>query len=101
MVIASITSNAARECPILVDPCTDLRGWRLWLWRRNAAVNAPVLAQVKPQEPTVVLPQEFNVVKQLYKIWGLDFWEYEEAREKGLIDHGWVPSTPGNEDNGE
>lgn len=71
-VIAEITADCARSCPILVDKSASLRGRALRLERKGEQANSPVYGIVRAPAMPVQLPPDFDVLEALTRLWG---WE--------------------------
>jgi hypothetical protein len=71
LYLVQVTTNAARSCPVLLQPKVTLRGGRLTLQRRGEANNSPVQASFLSGVPKKELPPAFDVVAQLLTLWGL------------------------------
>lgn len=71
LYLVGLTSNAARTCPVLLQPKVTLRGGKITLRRRGEAVNSPVQATFLPGLPGKDLPPAFDVPRQLLTLWGI------------------------------
>lgn len=69
-VIAEISANAARSCPDLIDKLRNLRGITIELQRMAKKENAAVDAKLLAFRRNGGLPDPFDVVSHLYRLWG-------------------------------
>lgn len=70
-VIAQVTKEAARNCPLLGNPKELLRGRLISLTRLGEENNSPVLAEFYDNAPPEKLPACPNVREALLNLWGL------------------------------
>jgi hypothetical protein len=70
IVISHLTTNAARNCPQVLDQTKDCRGAMLVTWRRGDQDRSPMLASIDYRTPTKNLPEPINVRRVLENVWG-------------------------------
>lgn len=75
--IIELTHGAIRACPDLVTYNGQLRGLRMVLKRTGTAKNGPVKVEIGNRLPDHAVPQDFNLMRALCKVWDFPYTECE------------------------
>jgi len=72
-VIIEITLGALDSCPALRFDKGQLRGKKITLIRNGSARNAPVCVQLETLRGLENLPQPFDLMESLCRVWGVHY----------------------------
>jgi len=88
-VIIELTHVAVQSCPSMIPPDFNLRGRRIKIWRTRPDKQSQVRCSLESVSPDYTVPTPFNLVRALYKVWGM---AYDEDSDEGLFPGLTVPA---------